>query len=402
MHFPFCVRKCAYCDFCSAAATQAEMAAYCAALETEMALTAERYGSLPVDTVFLGGGTPSIVPAPLMKSVMKTLRTHFTLLPGVEFTSEANPGTLTDAWLDVIAGAGANRLSIGVQAKQERLLGIIGRIHDFPAAREAFAMARKHGFTNLNADAMFGLPTQTLEEYLATLDALAELDGTHLSAYSLILEEGTRLFDRVTGGDVTLPDEDVVADMMEAGIDRLEALGYRRYEISNFAKPGFECAHNLGYWRQKPYLGLGLSAASLLPSEDPDAAYIRRSNTTDLRAYLRLLGENRVPVAETTPVSRREAMFETVMLGLRTVAGVGYAEFEKRHGVSLPAVYGPAIETLTAEGLLLPASGAEPRLALTRRGLALQNTAMMAFMECGPDGDAPSAERPNLRKNFGQ
>ncbi len=360
------------------------MAAYCAALEREIALAAETYGAQPVDTVYLGGGTPSVVPPALMRGVLRTLRGYFSIRPGTEFTAEANPGTLTGECLDVLREAGGNRLSLGVQAKQERLLRTLGRIHTFAEAEEAVALARSRGFANLNADAMFGLPGQTSEDYSDTLDALAGLGVTHISAYSLIIEEGTPLSGSVARGELVPPGEDDTADMMERGIDRLESLGYRRYEISNFAKPGFECAHNLGCWRREPYLGLGLNAASLLPApkgapESTDS--LRRVNTALMTEYLNGIARGKLPVAETTPVSRKEAMFEAVMLGLRTVEGVGYAEFAQRYGNPLPAAYPKAIETLTAQGLLRPAEGPRPRLALTRRGMALQNTALMAFME---------------------
>ena len=383
LHFPFCKRKCSYCDFCSAAAEEGEIDAYCAALKKEIALTGRQFGETPVDTVFLGGGTPSIVPAGRMGEVLSALRKHFTILPDAEFTSEANPGTLTGEWLETLKKAGANRLSLGVQAKQERLLRILGRIHTFSQAKDAFSMARAHGFSNLNADAMFALPTQTMAEYLETLDALAAEKVTHLSAYSLILEEGTPLYTAVKRGELALPDEDETADMMECGIDRLETLGYRRYEISNFARPGYECKHNLGYWRQKNYLGLGLAAASLLPpgTGGGDAKYLRRTNTDRMSVYLKSLVEDKLPVGESRAVTPTEAMFETVMLGLRTVDGVGYADFTHMYGKRLTDVYGKAIGKLTAEGLLRPVTGEAPRLALTRRGLALQNTALMAFME---------------------
>lgn len=358
------------------------MAAYCAALQTEIRLMARRYGDMPVDTVFLGGGTPSIVPATLMEQVLATLRESFTLLPNAEFTVEANPGTLTDPWLEALTRAGMNRLSLGVQAGQERLLRLLGRIHDYPQALDAFAMARKHGVTNINADAMFGLPTQTAHEYEATLRMLAQAGVTHISAYSLILEEGTLLHEQVQSGHVTLPDEDETADMLENGITLLEALRYPRYEISNFAKAGFECRHNLGYWQQKPYVGLGLAAASLLPDrpEGSDARYTRKQNAEGMTAYIAALSHGELPPAEHTLIGLREAMFETVMLGLRTVEGIEYEAFAAMYGRGLTDVYGRAIAELTSNGLLIPTDTAHPRLALTRRGLAVQNMALQAFL----------------------
>lgn len=358
------------------------MIAYGRALETEIRLMGERYGHARVDTVFLGGGTPSVMPVPAMRAILRTLRETFTLLPDAEFTSEANPGTLTHPWLDTLTAAGMNRLSLGVQAAQDRLLREIGRIHTLREAREALTMARAHGLSNLNADAMFGLPGQACEDYLETLNVLVGEGITHLSAYALILEEGTPLFGRVAAGSARLPDEDAVADMMEAGVRLLADRGYARYEISNFARPGFACRHNQGYWRQKPYLGLGLSAASLLPAppDEPDVRYLRRANTTCLETYLLAGAEGRLPPAAEERIGPEEAMFETVLLGLRTVEGLRYKDFERMHGQRITDVYGDAILRLTEEGLLLPPADAEPVLALTERGMSLQNTALMAFM----------------------
>ena len=382
LHFPFCKRKCSYCDFCSATASDAVIEAYCDAMITEIAMRAKGFAGMPVDTVFLGGGTPSVVSAPLMQKVLDALRDCFRLQPDLEFTSEANPGTLTDEWLAVLTQAGCNRLSIGVQAIQPALLQTLGRIHDYPQALQALAMARKHGIVNLNADAMFGLPGQTPEDYRMTLSALMETGVTHLSAYSLILEEGTPLYAKVQQGELSLPDEDTTADMMEQGIILLESAGYRRYEISNFAKAGYECRHNLGYWQQKPYLGFGVSAASFLPDAgaDTDISHIRCVNTVSVADYRAMLEAGVLPVTETTPITRDEAMFETVMLGLRTTDGVAYADFARMHGKTLTAVYGDVIDRLTSQGLVKPISADNPRLALTTRGLAVQNVAARAFM----------------------
>ncbi len=384
LHFPFCKRKCSYCDFCSAAADEATVAAYCSSLEAEIRLEAKRYGHMPVDTVFLGGGTPSVVPAPLMRGVLAALRERFAIQPDAEFTSEANPGTLSAEWLDVLRDAGMNRLSLGVQAIQPHLLKALGRIHDFAEAREAIALARGRAISNISADAMFALPEQSMEEYMDTLRALADEGVTHISAYALIVEEGTPLHARVHRGEAVPASDDLAADMLEAGVDLLAQLGYARYEISNFAREGFLCRHNMGYWRQKPYLGLGASAAGLLPpdgSAREDIAYLRRSNTADVKAYTAALLNGLDAPAEITPVTRHEAMFETIMLGLRTVAGVSLAAFRAMHGHALETVYGDAVAMLRGQGLLDEAALAKGRLALTRRGLAVQNTALMPFLQ---------------------
>ena len=382
VHFPFCKSKCVYCDFCSFAADETVMERYISNLNREMALAAAEYPDAEIDTIYFGGGTPSIVPAPLMRRVLEKLHETFQIKKDIEFTSEANPGTLTDGWLDAMAEAGMNRLSIGVQAKQERLLKLLGRIHSFPQAKDALRMARGHGVENLSVDLMYGLPTQRLAEYLDSIRAAADLGIQHISAYALKVEEGTKLYSMTETGEAALPGEDETADMMEAGIDLLEQLGYRRYEISNFAKPGFESRHNLAYWRQSYYLGLGLNAASMLPAGA--AAYIRRTNTDSADAYHRLLAEGRLPIRETIPISRDDAMFETVMLGLRTTEGVTYADFERMHGVKLLQIYADAVKELGSRGWLRPADPAEPRLALNRRGLAVQNAALMLFMDAKP------------------
>lgn len=379
VHIPFCRSKCVYCDFCSFAADESEMERYCRCLVREMELAAAAYPGAEIDTVYIGGGTPSVFPVRLTRKVLDALRASFVIPRGIEFTSEANPGTITDEWLGVMAEAGMNRLSIGVQAKQDRLLRLLERIHSFPEAEEALYMARKHGIQNLSADLMYGLPTQTLAEYLQSIRAVAGLGVQHISAYALKVEENTRLHTMVGNGEAVLPDEDETADMMEAGIDLLESLGYRRYEISNFARLGFESRHNLAYWRQRYYLGLGLDAAGMLPAGD--AAYVRRTNTASLPDYCRLLSDGRWPIEESIPVSRDEAMFETVMLGLRTTDGVGYGEFQRMHGAELGDVFGAAIRELGEKGWLAIANPSNPRLALNRRGLAVQNAALMPFLE---------------------
>ena len=383
IHMPFCRSKCVYCDFCSFAADNRTMEAYCGCLMQEMELAAAIYPDAEIHTVYIGGGTPSIVSAPLMRRVARKLRDCFAIPEGIEFTAEANPGTVTDAWLDVMAEAGMNRLSIGVQARQERLLRLLGRIHTFPQAGEALAMARRHGIHNLSVDLMYGLPTQTLQEYLDSIRAAADLGVQHISAYALKVEDGTRLEGMIREGKLPLPDEDLAADMMEAGIALLESLGYKRYEISNFAKSGFESRHNLAYWRQRYYLGLGLNAAGMLPAED--AVYHRVSNAATTDTYCSMIAAGRLPVTETIPIGREEAMFETVMLGLRTADGVGYGAFEAMHGISLPDVYGYAILELQTRGWLRPIDTAAPRLALNDRGLAMQNTALMLFMNLKTD-----------------
>lgn len=377
LHFPFCKRKCDYCDFCSAAESPQTVAAYCIALKNNLFTMARKYPDAKVSTVFLGGGTPTLVPPNDMANVLDAIREAFELLPDVEFTSEGNPGTLSGEWLDMAMEHGLNRLSLGVQAAQDPLLKNIGRIHTFQQAEEAVRLAQKHGVKNLNLDAMFGLPGQTQQDYLDTLKAFEQLGAQHISAYSLILEEGTRLEKRVQSGEVILPGEDEVASMYEAGIDWLAKAGYERYEVSNFAKPGFACRHNMGYWQGEWYLGLGVAAHSMLPPDEiqraQGAVRVRVANGTDVPAFIKEEIQQ-----DTELILPQEAMFETMMLGLRTTFGVSEAGFERQHGISLHDQYGKQLDRLAQEGLGKWQDGC---FALTPRGIEVQNEVLMRLMK---------------------
>lgn len=372
-----------YCDFVSAAAGYETMAAYCSALVKEICAAGEKYPDAQVSTVFLGGGTPSILPPDLMKGVLDALRQSFTLLPGAEFTSEANPGTLTEAWLETLLGAGLNRLSLGVQAAQDGLLKRIGRIHNFADAGESIRLAQRMGLQNINADVMYGLPGQTCDDYLDTLRSLCGLGVSHLSAYSLILEEGTPLTRMVEAGELSVPDEDACAEMTEAGIALLAENGFRQYEISNYAKPGYACRHNIGYWQGAWYLGLGAAAHGMVPPTEQEkqagAVRVRIANPAEVGQYIAL--SPRLP-AEREGILAEEAMFETMMLGLRMNEGVSLARFEKLHGQSMTARYGDRLETLIRDGLGCWRDAPDGKaFALTQRGLLLQNEALLRLME---------------------
>ena len=354
------------------------MEAYADALVLELGRMSRQWPGATLSSVFLGGGTPSIMPAKALSRVLGAVREGFELLPNAEFTSEANPGTLEAEWLSTAMACGLNRLSLGVQAAQDALLSAIGRVHTFEEAQSAVALARACGVENLNLDLMFGLPGQRLSDYRATVEAAAALRPEHLSAYSLILEPNTPLYDAVMAGRVALPTEDETADMYEQGIAWLADAGFRRYEISNFARPGYECRHNLGYWRGAYYLGAGAAAHGMLPPRDEGQAYLRYGNAPDVDAYIRALLAGNPPPAQETPVTPREAMFETMMLSLRTTTGVSEAEFAGKHGVALRARYGQALDGLAADGLGRFEAG---RFFLTARGLALQNDALLRLMD---------------------
>ena len=373
LHIPFCVRKCAYCDFVSFA-EGCVPEGYVEALLTELELVA-RGGGYPAafDTVFFGGGTPSLLSGAQMKTILDALRVHFAIRADAEISMECNPGTVSPEKLAAYRTAGINRLSIGLQSTHDVLLNEIGRIHHFAQFLETHSSARAAGFDNINVDLMHGLPNQTLEQYLDSLKTVCDLGVQHISAYSLILEEHTPLYFRVEKGEVALPDEDLVADMQDAGIEYLEQRGYHRYEISNFAQDGFECRHNRNYWDNGEYLGFGIAAHAAVRQ----GRWTRFANVDSLDEYYRLLARGKRPLAETIRLTQRDEMFECVMLGLRLVRGVDRARFFARFELDIAEAYPLAMEKLRKRGWVIET---EQAIALNSKGLDLQNEALGFFM----------------------
>lgn len=383
LHFPFCKSKCLYCDFCSAPGSRAEMERYAAALCQEIAQAGQNYPDAKISTVYLGGGTPSILPPDLMASVLENLRSAFSFQPNAEFSSEANPGTLTPEWLECVQRYGLNRLSMGVQAAQEHLLRSLGRAHTFRQAEEAFQLARKAGIPRLSADLMFALPGQSLSDFRESIHRAAALGAEHLSAYSLIVEEGTPLAAKAASGAVRIPDEDEAADFYQLGLQELSRLGYPQYEISNFARPGAECRHNIGYWQGAYYLGLGVSAHSLLPARDEEkeagAFYVRAANFSNTADYCRAMEEKDTAAESHQLISRKEAMFEAMMLGLRMNEGISCTDFQRRFGTTIQSVYGSPLEQAVQNGLGLWTADGGYRL--TDKGLLLENAVAVELMD---------------------
>lgn len=382
IHLPFCRRKCRYCDFASYAGQEGLMHTYVDALLDEAARQSSYYAGLyshplRMETVFLGGGTPSLLPPEELRRLLSGLRDVFDIAPDAEFTSEANPGTLTSAWLDAAVAGGVNRLSLGMQAYQPSLLETLGRIHDFPQVEASVRMARTAGIHNLSLDLMFGLPGQTAAMWRDTLDAALSLSPTHLSCYGLIPEAGTPLKRDLDAGVLSLPEEDTERQMYDDTLTILGRHGFEQYEISNFALPGYACMHNLGYWRQVPYLGLGASAASCMDEQD-GSAYVRASNPPGLQDYLDMVQRGDWQARTIEPVSPRDALFETMMLGLRTTQGVSEEAFLRMHGKCLDAVYGEKLRMLDAQGLLQHADGF---WRLTRHGMDVQNSVLVTLMD---------------------
>ncbi len=382
IHIPFCVRKCLYCDFTSYSQKNELMEPYVQMLLREAALWKKSLQTW-MDTVYIGGGTPSVLPPSLLRTLLDGIRQCFPIRPGAEFSIEANPGTLTADWLKTAADAGANRISLGMQACQPEILRILGRIHSYDDVKRSVEISREAGFDNLSLDVMFGIPGQTMSDWQETLEAALRLHPVHLSAYGLIPEPGTPMAQAIDDGTYVLPDPDEEREMYDFAIRRLELAGFRQYEISNFSLPGFECRHNLGYWRQVPYLGLGMSAASMFLEHGPEGIRIlRRSNPTGFSDYFSLCRSASQEAADhfrsTETVQGHEACFETMMLGLRTTDGVSDEEFEKLHELTVQACFGEKIKKPVEQGLLLHREG---RWRLTRRGMDIQNSVLVDLMD---------------------
>ncbi len=370
IHIPFCERKCAYCDFPSWAGRQTDAARYLAALVQEAALWRQARGPMAFDTVYVGGGTPSLLPAGALEGLFDILQNTFDLTDVTEFTVEANPGTVDAAKLSSLRRTGANRLSFGVQAAQDELLQRIGRIHTWAQFVAAVEMARAAGFANLSGDMMTGLPGQTADDAADTAERLAALGLDHVSCYGLVLEEGTPLARAVEAGRETVPDDDAERDSFHRAKAVLLGHEFERYEISNFAKPGRACRHNLNYWARGDYLGLGCGAASHFSGW-------RRENAPSLDDYLAAVEEGHLPPGEEHRLNQDEQLFETVMLALRTGAGMSEKRIMSDFALDFYAKWRSVIDKLMIQGLLYRQNGI---IALTERGMDLQNTVLMEFM----------------------
>lgn len=378
LHIPFCVRKCAYCSFVSFPAAAEEKDAYVASLLREAELRQSEADG-PVETVYIGGGTPSLLSPSQLRRLIAGLREYYEIRPDAELSMESNPGTLTAAFLDTAVSAGVNRLSLGMQAYQPEILQFLGRFHSFEEVSRSVSMARAAGLNNLNLDLIFGIPGQTLSDWNETLDAALSLSPDHLSAYGLISEEGTPLQRRLDAGEAVLPDPDIEREMYDLAIRKLRAAGLEQYEISNFARKGFECRHNIGYWTQVPYLGLGLSAASMRIQEQTGLGLtcLRTANPSDLAAYQEMIRSGIHSAAIRETISPEEARFETMMLSLRMNRGISESRFLALHGVSIDAVYGEKLEEMRKKGLMRHENGA---WSLTRKGMDIQNAVLVEFM----------------------
>ena len=361
IHIPFCKSKCIYCDFYSLPSSEEKMDRYVSALCRQLAEIAPRAAAHEVDTVYFGGGTPSWLGEKRLRQILKTVEKRYRLAKKPEVTLEANPDSAGD-WkvLRALRRAGFNRLSLGVQSADDEQLKILGRPHTFAQAEEAAAAARRAKIKNLSLDLIYGLPGQTLESWKETLEKAAALSPEHLSCYGLKVEEGTPLRDMLETLD--LPDDDAQADMYLWTVERLEELGYRQYEISNFAKPGYESRHNLKYWTLGEYAGFG-------PGAHSDLGDVRYAYVRDLDAYCLGVEAQGDILSENERIPPRERDVEYLMLGLRLAKGVSRQEFEYRFRLPFGPVQA-ALERFERSGHAVLRSG---RWHLTPEGFLLSN-----------------------------
>lgn len=369
IHIPFCVKKCLYCDFLSFPADEKTKERYIEALCDELLYIGSERCDKPLRSVFIGGGTPSVLPAEHIVRVMDVVKSRFTTEPDAEITIECNPGTLDEEKLRAYRECGINRLSLGLQSSDEKELKSLGRIHTYEDFTACVKMAENAGFDNINVDLMSGLPGQTLQSFEETLRKVCTLSDSikHISAYSLIIEEETPFGQMYEEGKLSLPDEDTDREMYHMTSRILEEYGFNRYEISNYARPGYECRHNLGYWTGVEYYAAGLDAASYY-------GHCRYSNTPDMEEYLK------DPLAGPTLIEKLDLsglMSEYMILGLRLTSGVSISEFEKRFKTPLSCVYGSKIDRFIRDGLLEHKNN---KLNLSEKGLDLANLVMRAFI----------------------
>ena len=402
IHIPFCARKCSYCDFLSFAAPERTYREYMDKLIEEICGQGPNFQEYRVSTIFVGGGTPSILPADLIMELFATLSENFDISLDAEITMEANPGTLTMEKLEVYRQSGVNRLSIGLQSADDKELKYLGRIHSFDSFLKSYQRARQAGFKNINVDLMSALPGQDVYSWKNTLKKVMMLKPEHISAYSLIIEEGTPFYERFeepqrkldcgaqmagalpapkTAAEVAarasvmtlpdLPDEDTDREMYHLTKEMMSAHGYERYEISNYAKKGYECRHNIGYWTGVEYLGLGLGASSYTYG-------YRYHNTENLQEYLSLnLYEGGAAARDIEELSLEDKMEEFMFVGLRMMKGVSGSEFLDRFGQNMWNVYGDALKKLEQQGLIEVDA---PMVRLTELGIDVSNVVLSEFL----------------------
>lgn len=369
IHIPFCAQKCLYCDFPSFARKDHLRKAYIEALNKEIISLREKHNNLEINTIFIGGGTPSVLEADELECLLKEVA-KLNMAKDIEYSMECNPGNLTEEKLEVMKKYGVNRISMGLQAKQDNLLKGLGRIHNYKTFKENFLLAKKVGFNNINVDLMFGLPNQRLNEWEETLREIISLEPAHISAYSLIIEEGTAFYNLYENDKLKLPTEEEERKMYHLAKKILEENGFNQYEISNYAKEGKECRHNLAYWNMDNWIGVGSASASYINGK-------RIKNISSVEEYINSINEKGEAVEEIINNSKNDNMEEFMFMGLRKINGIDENEFKNRFSMNINDVYGEILNKYIDEGLLIRESG---RIFLSEKGIEISNIIMADFL----------------------
>lgn len=370
IHIPFCVKKCKYCDFNSFNINLKEKKIYLEDLKKEIDMYSNEYKRKEIDTIFFGGGTPSILTSEEIKDLMDIVKEKFNLSKKIEITMECNPGTIDREKLETIKKSGINRLSIGLQAVQNNHLKYIGRIHTYEEFEKNFKEARDVGFDNINIDLMFDLPNQTEDDWKESLKRVVNLNPEHISAYSLILEEGTELFEMYNREEFSLMDENTDMDMYEYTINYLRENGYKQYEISNYAKKNKECKHNIIYWKCENYIGLGAGASGYLENN-------RYTNEMRLSDYHKKIDSNKKPIVSKEVLSKEEMMEEIVFMNLRMNEGINRKEFKEKFEIDFYEKYKDKIDTLKERNLL---TIDDISIKLTQKGREISNSVFLEIL----------------------
>jgi oxygen-independent coproporphyrinogen III oxidase len=367
IHIPFCKKKCNYCDFSSFAGKEDLMPSYIESIKKESSFTSASYNHPKVSTIFIGGGTPTLLSDELMSSLFETIKNDFDVDEKAEISVEANPGTINGAKMINLASLGVNRVSLGAQSFNDKLLKKLGRIHQAYEIVSAVEAVRAAGINNINLDLIFGLPDETLKDWENTLNKAIDLEPQHIAAYNLTIEEGTPFFTEKNKGSLHLPNEDMELDMFKLAIDKLAKNGYAHYEISNFAKPGFECEHNKTYWTMKNYIGLGAGAHSFINGE-------RIENLPSIDDYIK---NEPSAIKKSHKNTKKETMQEMIFLGLRLMEGFNLNDFTNRFGIGFRELYKQEIQDLTGDKMI---EFKGKNVVLTQKGLYLANEVFRKFL----------------------
>ena len=369
IHIPFCKQKCYYCDFASFPGKEHLQKDYIKALCTEIKETFKRIDAYTIDSIFIGGGTPSILDVENMELLFSEIN-KLNKATDIEYSIECNPGSLNEEKLKIMRKFGINRISIGLQAVQNSLLKSIGRIHDFNEFKNNFNLARKYGFNNINIDLIFALPNQSLNDWEETLKTICKMNPEHISAYSLIIEEGTVFYNLYEKDKLNMPSEELERNMYNLGKEILKNNGYNQYEISNYTLEGKECRHNLKYWNMDEWIGVGSNSSTFLDNK-------RIKNISDIKKYIEKINEGEMPYEEIIENTEKDNIEEFMFMGLRKIEGIDEKEFYLRFDKTLDDIYKDVIRKYKNQELLVRNKG---RLYLTDKGMEVSNIIMADFL----------------------